>query len=370
MFRQIVSQNATALPTAAQEILKAHPARLLALLEAYWDKVAKITPPPPPPLAFPEGLQNVTGAFPAAILNPLAPVLPPPPVPQPLPQRFWDHLIYAYMMENTRVYEIFQRVIDGYAHGERFGVATAEAQAWLRATEELFYRPSPPFSIAPTTSDIRPDGRAARRNAYFRMFGLDLNHGGPDSRAYPYQKPEAANRDFVPTLERFGGEVWRAVVNFQNTSGKRDTDDEAIFALCDRLRDMLTLRRRHGNLTREEFWYTSMMSWFELTLAADTPIIVALDAQATSEDDRLAKVGARVGLPAHGKTRAFMQLARELSPLLIGIEIGAYDSLTNAQTLYMNPGTREMMQRIITQYSVATGRDIKAAAVAVGETRR
>ena len=37
-------------------------------------------------------------------------------------------------------------------------------------------------------------------------------------------------------------------MNSANTSGKRDTDDEAIHTLRERLRAMLTLRRRNGIL--------------------------------------------------------------------------------------------------------------------------
>ena len=35
---------------------------------------------------------------------------------------FWDHLIYAYMIENTRIYEIFRRVLHEFVHGETLGV--------------------------------------------------------------------------------------------------------------------------------------------------------------------------------------------------------------------------------------------------------
>src|ERR1051325_10241581 len=34
------------------------------------------------------------------------------------PRLRWDHLIYAYMIENTRVFEIFRRVLHEYLHVE------------------------------------------------------------------------------------------------------------------------------------------------------------------------------------------------------------------------------------------------------------
>ena len=30
----------------------------------------------------------------------------------------WDHLIYAYMVENTRIYEMFRRVLHEFLHGD------------------------------------------------------------------------------------------------------------------------------------------------------------------------------------------------------------------------------------------------------------
>ena len=33
----------------------------------------------------------------------------------------WDHLIYAYMIENTRICEIFRRVVHEFTHGEKLG---------------------------------------------------------------------------------------------------------------------------------------------------------------------------------------------------------------------------------------------------------
>ena len=45
------------------------------------------------------------------------------------PPGLWDHLIYAYMVENTRVYEIFRRVLEEYAYGERLGVPPTRGNA-------------------------------------------------------------------------------------------------------------------------------------------------------------------------------------------------------------------------------------------------
>ena len=123
------------------------------------------------------------------------------------------------MVENTRVYEIFRRVLEEYAYGERLGVPSDEGQRWLRTTEQLFYRDNPPFQIYTLASWIRPDIRAVRRNAYHRLFGIDLNHGTDDNRPYPYPRAAAANTEFSATFEELLREVWRAIENVRNQVG-------------------------------------------------------------------------------------------------------------------------------------------------------
>jgi hypothetical protein len=48
---------------------------------------------------------------------------------------------------------------------------------------------------------VRPDIHATRRNAYQRMFGMDLNHGTDDNKPYPYVKADeldpSVKTDFI-----------------------------------------------------------------------------------------------------------------------------------------------------------------------------
>jgi hypothetical protein len=298
----------------------------------------------------------------------------------PLPCRvgtgLWDHLIYAYMIENTRIYEIFRRVIFEYAHGERLDVPSSQGEHWLRATEDLFYKDAPPFSIQSLTSWVRPDISAARRNAYWRMFGMDLNHGSKEGGAYPYEKAEAANRDFVPTFEILLREVWRGIENFRNEIGPNATDDAAIATLAERLFHMFQVRRRNGNLSREEFFYVATMSWMHLTVEFDSPIVQDLKAQATSPEERLRKIGERVGIPAHGRSESYFRMAEPLARILNFLETGLFNTPDGAKALYIEapppppppapkppPPPRADMLTIITHWSLATGRDMKALPV-------
>ncbi len=293
------------------------------------------------------------------------------------PPSLWDHLIYAYMIENTRVYEIFRRVLEEYAYGERLGVPSDEGQRWLRATEALFYRDNPPFQIYSLASWIRPDIRAVRRNAYQRLFGFDLNHGTDDNRPYPYPRAAAANTDFASTFEELLREVWRAIENVRNQVGANQTDIATIANLARQIFDMLRVRRQEhvGNLARDELFHVSTMSWLHLTISFNTPIVRDLKADATSPAERLQKIGERVGLAAHSRTDSYIQLSTAMSLILREMELGTFnDAATGAPALFQpsTPATpnpfQEAMQQIITHWTIATGRDLKTARVSVAPT--
>ena len=293
------------------------------------------------------------------------------------PPSLWDHLIYAYMIENTRVYEIFRRVLEEYAYGERLGVPSDEGQRWLRATEQLFYQDNPPFQIYSLVTWIRPDIRAVRRNAYQRLFGFDLNHGTDDNRPYPYPRAAAANTDFASTFEELLREVWRAIENVRNQVGANQTDIATIANLARQIFDMLRVRRQEhvGNLARDELFHVSTMSWLHLTLSFNTPIVRDLKADATSPAERLQKIGERVGLAAHSRSDSYIQLSTAMSLILRELELGTFnDAATGAPALFQpsTPATpnpfQEAMQQIITHWTIATGRDLKTARVSVAPT--
>ena len=226
------------------------------------------------------------------------------------------------------------------------------------------------FFLSALTSRVRKDARATRRNAYHRMFAMDLNHGDGDKPTYPYVHAEANNASFVATFEALLREVWRGYINARNTSGPNSADDAAIAEYASRLHQMLGDRRERGNLTREEFVMTTMMTWFDLTVASDTPIVVDLQAQATTPEERLRKIGARVGVVSHSKSRSLFELSTRVSALLIAIESGAYDQPVAARTLYdvnlggigANPVAADMVQVII-QWGAATNHELKAIPV-------
>lgn len=353
----------------ARGVLRTHPLELAAYLENFWAGGHTVNNPENKTLGHP----NFLSAEPATTRLPL-----------PNGQRLigvfrgdvndrlrWDHLIYAYMIENTRLYEIFRRVLHEYRHGEKLGSPIdAETQHWLRATEELFYSDTAPFLITNVSSHIRSDLRASRRNAYQRMFGMDLNHGTDAGQPHSYVKAEAANSEFVNTFEEFLREVWVGIANVGNSSGANPTDNSKISELAEKLHDMLQSRRQTGNLAREEFAFVSMMSWFHLTLEFNSSIVTSLRAEAIGPENRLFKIAERVGLPAHGLSKNFFDIADPMSRLLIQIEFDTYSDIQAVPALYepeVAPGipnpVESDMRTIITHWTAITGRDVKARKV-------
>jgi len=362
MFRRY----AGSIPEGANKLFLEHPSVLATLLEVTWEFRIHVSEPPFGTLGNPAHRSNIP-QLPDFWLEPLrklANIVPPRSdegEPRPASSEIlWDHLIYAYMIENTRICEIFRRVLYEYLHGEKLGVPTPAAQHWLRNTEELFYRDPLPFSITAVTSHIRSDMRASRRNAYQRMFGMDLNHGTDDNQPYPYVKAEAYNNEFVTIFEEFLREVWVAITNVNNQTGANPTDRGKIENLVEALQSMLMSRRVNGNLSREEFAFVSLMSWFHLTVEFNSPIIESLRAEAFSPEQRLFKIAQRVGLPAHGLSKSYFDIADPISRILIQIELHGTGIVPGL--LVVGP-LQDTVNTIITHWSIITGRDMKARKV-------
>ncbi|MEO8450181.1 MAG: hypothetical protein ABI647_10350 [Gemmatimonadota bacterium] len=370
------------------DLAELHPAVLEALLEKSWNHRVKDTTQS---LGHPEHRSDIEGRPEATLIDVLAET------PSRIPPRTgliqvptlaadietfipdgaalggirWKHLIYAYMIENTRITEVFRRVVDNFLHGERLSVLSSASQRWLWTTEELFYRHPPSFSVTTQTSEIRPDIRGVRGNLYQRLFGMTLNTTSDTKPAFPVA--EHANVDFVSALDELLHEIWQGRTNFANAVGARPTDDSKISQLCERLSDMLGSRRSNGTLSREEFWAVSAMSWFHGTiLEQNHPIILDLRAQASSPEERLFKIAQRVGYPAHGLSKSYFEVAEPLSRLLIAIETGTYNNVAAVPALYTPPtvppppGTItpvEDTDQIKTHWSIIRGRDIKSKKV-------
>ncbi|HYD52072.1 MAG TPA: hypothetical protein VEA99_05575 [Gemmatimonadaceae bacterium] len=290
------------------------------------------------------------------VLDPLPAAAPQPPHPDH--EVGWHHLVYAYMLENTRLVDIFRRVCLEWLTGERLPLPSQPSQRWLHCTEQLFFGAPWAYSVRAVTSTLRPDAAGVRRNAYYRLLGMDLNHGTDDGQVYPYVKPAVANREFAAVFEALLIEVWKAYVNRFTAVSENLTDDNAIDTLIRRLREMLLSRRRAGALSREEFDAVTMASWFHLTVESNTRVVLDLNAHASGIADRLAKIGELVGVPAHARSDAYFRLAEPLSMVLIAIES---DDVASPRDLYDEATGRftpEMLE-IITQWSVATGRNLK-----------
>jgi len=379
MFRNLAAQ----VTNGAALLTDLHPAELTALLEQAWNLRVNLAPTPTgqpdhrsdtPGLAIPQ--------MPLPVLTPpsLAGASPDPAAPftavltstlsaRGTPGVRWDHLIYAYMIGNTRIRPIFRRVVHEFLHGEKFGVPREDTQRWLRNTEELFFRDPPPFSITTINSYIRPSIDTTERQAYYRMFGMDLNHGNDDNSPYTYVKVPAANKEFVTRFEELLRETWIGFINRATTSGPNPTDDAKLEDLARTLNSMLLDRRRFGNLSREEFYMVSMMSWFHMTLEnSNLPIIRDLRAEGSTPEQVLFKIAQMVGLPANGLADHYFQIADSISAVLIAIETGTLQVPGAARAFYDPTFPNNLsgaMNTIITHWTPITGNDVKAGKVAV-----
>jgi hypothetical protein len=287
----------------------------------------------------------------------------------PVPGRpAWDHLGYSYALENTRIIQILKRVVREYRAGEALGIPKPETRRWLDATEALLFGAANPFASWLSTSAVRPDAEAVRRNAYWRLLGLDLAFGDDRNQAAAYDRAATANTGFVQLLEELLYELWRAMSNEHNIAGENASDDDRIFRLAEELCYVLRSRRQKNAIGREEAAAALALGWAELTVAFNTPVVSDLGVEASSAAARLQLMGEKVGLPAHSKSAAFFPMAPALSKLLSVLEEGVVTGPDVAWVLYLETkptgATADPIgsesRRVITEWSAATGRDLKA----------
>ena len=386
MFRNLVfaPPQSDKLPTPADRariLFTSSPQKILALMNWVWEKRADTTKTgvlkpgssapwedestSDHPSWLPGYLQSL------GILDTTAPCCSYTPIAYP-------NALEAFCLENTRIVEIFRRVIAHFVTDEKLGVPTDTAEqielsAWLRTTETVFFSNLPPLTPFAVNSGIRNDPDRMRRNLYYRLFGADLLHPLQDASATDAARPVAANKDFFPTFERLLAEVWRGIVNAENTSGRKDSDPAAIALLARRIHDMMADRRQGGNLQREEFCATALLSWLHMSVAWDSPIVQALKAKRVDPSERLMGIGMAVGLKPHVHSAAYFQMAPLAGTVLEMIGSGQFNENDAAEFFYRPiPGSPHdtldsIIKPLITRYMQATGRDIKAAAVSLSQ---
>jgi hypothetical protein len=397
MFRklsQLIAAVTTGELTPADRVFTFHPEQLSRWLDEVWAKggiaawgmvTGTVINPAPLPIAdvvnmtkLPSGLLaqlesgvNKPGTAVADYPLPFGYNRPTLGIQNPL---LWDHLIYAYLVESTGIIEIMAEVVRRYVTGESLPTPSIATTAWVRGTEDLFFRDPPLFRVGSLTSQLRPDARINRRNAYWRMFGLDLPHpaAGADGQPWKRSAGSASNTRFLEIWNELLRQVWLGIENEKNSSGSNPTDANYIAYLCQSLGEMLRLRRRGGMLSREEFSYVSMMNWLHLTVDDDTSLITDLSATAGSGGnpaDRLAVVGRMVGVTPSRQARELFELANLVSPLLWAIELKFFDDVIQAELLFrlhnlgVTPIIAETMNRIIDLWQSATGDRVKDLAV-------
>lgn len=243
------------------------------------------------------------------------------------------HMIFSYLVENTRIAQIFEKMLGMYMHDEKLTKAEPDAFRWIMNTETLFYD-SAPGSFTSHASQVRPISEATRRNAYHRLFGMDLAFGDINNNKYEYQKAEFHNSGFISLFENFLIEFWKGYINANNTSGANSTDTEHLEDLVRKLQEMLMSRRstslnfnnyRYFNLSAEEYSSYIFMYWLFNIVSFDSPVVKFLKAEANTAGERLMNIGRRVGLNAHTKSIAILDIAQPMSTILRSIELGIFN---------------------------------------------
>ena len=294
------------------------------------------------------------------------------------------HMIYAYLVENTRIAQIFERLLYWYLQDEKLNKATTAqnriAFQWMVNTENLFFKFLKNTSYRNITSQVRQSPDATRRNAYFRMFGMDLAFGDVGSNSQvDFHKAQFNNQPFILLFEKFLTEIWQAYTNARNQVGQNTTDMFIIVDTAQKIQEMLMSRRttettfenyRYFNLSREEYSMVVMMSWLYEVVSYDSPLVQFLRCNGNTPGERLINVGKKVGVNAHSKSEGLLDIAPPMNTLLRRIEFGDYNVETDVRTIIESqtpgsPSTPAQKQAlndillIINNWEKATGHRIK-----------
>ncbi len=288
----------------------------------------------------------------------------------PQDQPAWNHLGYAFVLENSRVVQILRRVVREHRSGGLLAAASPATERWLDTTETLLSGSVKPLAPWLAASSIPAEGEAVRRNAYWRMLGMDLAFGDENGGQTTYEKVPEANTGFTPIFETLLSELMRSMQSIADGTRVDAADDDRVFHATRALHDMLRSRRRSDNLSRAELGAATALGWAELTLASNSPVVADLRAAAATPAERLRLIGERVGIPAHQKSAALFSMAPDLSLLLRTVEAGVVSTPDMAWVLYLEPSPDgpppgvpkpigSASRRVITEWSAVTGRDLR-----------
>ena len=286
------------------------------------------------------------------------------------------HLLYAYLLENTRILQIFERLLEKYFLDEELGISNnAQVVSWINNSEKLFFKDD-------LRSRLRPNFDATRRNVYWRMFGMDLAFGDINSQntTIPYHKAKSSNQQFIPLFEKYLAEIWQGYINARNISGENHSDINVLIELATQLQEMLQARRglfglnySNQNLSKEEFNSVLITSWFTFIISYNSPVVNFLNCQSSTIGERLLNIGTKVGVPAHTRCQSLFEMAGPASNILTSLETGGFlNNQANVQTMLssMNPppaippaqvfiNFMEDFLRVINNWEKATGHRIK-----------
>lgn len=245
------------------------------------------------------------------------------------------HLMYAYLLENTRIAQIFEKLIYLYQTDEKLTKASdAQSFQWIMNTDALYFKDAPSSAIRFYNGYLRPVPEAVRRNVYQRLFGLELAFGDITNNPAKYVKAEFNNSSFILLFESFLREFWQAFTNARNTSGPNTTDYFSLTDTAEKLQELLMSRRamvnnfhgyKHFNLSREEYGSVLLMSWLFESISYNSPLVEYLRCTGNTPGERLINIGLKVGITAHSKSELIFEMASPIAVLLRMIENGVYN---------------------------------------------
>jgi hypothetical protein len=318
----------------ANQLLRQNPLTIVQMAETSWHNASRRRPQnlflQVPPLA-----QNYGHAVPSS----------------------WDHLIYAYMIESTRVCEIFRKLSALYKSGAQLPPPSiASRQFWFMADSVIL---SPPQAICVWTGASRtPEEEEASRHALYRNTFAREFSGADENRRAGFA--QSSTPDFFAKFEAFLGEAWRGIVQARSPQAQRDTNHQKLASLAMDLSNQLVTMRERTSLTLEEFRAVAIASMLHVVVSVNSQVVNDLGANAVSSAERLALMGKKCGIAPSPRAPALFEISRPLSVILRALESGAFNDVPGARFLCSNGNLQDLFETAIGLYNEAVGKDLTA----------
>jgi hypothetical protein len=335
------------------DLLRAHPLEIAALVENRWrERAGEVGASPE--FAWPESTiqQVLIRDFDKRLITPAE-----------LKQaELWPHLIYAYLIENTGIFEIFQKLSELYRLDSRLPPLKNDSRRFWFMVDSLIFSAPPPMTVLSAGALRGSDEQLERQALYRKVLNLELSNSKENAQHYQSRTPGTPTGDLISNIGAFLHETWRGIVQARPGSiGSKDVNYQKIVSSANAIRNQLSTQRERSDLSLAEFRAAGIMSLLEVAVSDNTAVVEDLNAMSSSAAERLRLIGKQCGIAPNPRAAALFEIAPHFSVLLRFIETDVFKDAGSVETLCKERILIDRVEPVISLYREALGNELTAS---------